>query len=195
MSLLEPEIRSQVSIWTSGYLNESIINIKENVESLTLKSLDTKPLWITHLLTKRRPNITEIARVLNETFSQKIDYVSAPVEDDLVIVSRVSSLPWIETCAIITVEPAYAGGEVCYWLRCSIYEASEITSQQIGILRAMASFFEVLDYPDAALIDRHNYSFRSKASIAAYARDPKRTQTLFLIPKSAADTRAVRLTI
>lgn len=192
MSLIEPEIRSQFSIWTDETINEYIGNIFGEIENLSLKAIDSKSLWINHLLTKRRPNIREISVILNEYLKDTIDYFIVLIDEDFAIILRSTFLPWIDICAVITVEPAYAGSEVCYWLRCSIYEASETVSQYIGILRSMASFYEILDYPDAALIDRQNYSFKSKISIAAYAKHPKRTQTLFLIPKSAADTRARR---
>ena len=154
-----------------------------------LRALDTEPLWSNHLLTKRRPNIEEISWTLADAFEWMDDHLILPFED-LVVVIRFRSKYLLETCAIVTVEPIYAGGEVCYWLRCSLYEGSENTSHLVGFLRSMVSFYEVLDYPDANLLDSLRYSFVSKTPIAAYAAHPARTQTLFLIPKSATDTRA-----
>jgi len=187
LGLRENEIRSRVSIRKNGRISPD--NAHEVVGDAVLRALDTDPLWSNHLLTKRRPNIEEISWALADAFEWMDEYLILPFED-LVVVIRFRSKYLLETCAIVTVEPTYAGGEVCYWLRCSIYEGSENTSHLVGFLRSMASFYEVLDYPDAHLIDSLHYSLVSKAPIAAYASHPARTQTLFLIPKSATDTRA-----
>lgn len=183
----ENEIRSRVSIRKNGRLSPE--NAHEVVGEAVLRALDTEPLWSNHLLTKRRPNIEEISWTLADAFEWMDDHLILPFED-LVVVIRFRSKYLLETCAIVTVEPIYAGGEVCYWLRCSLYEGSENTSHLVGFLRSMVSFYEALDYPDANLLDSLRYSFVSKTPIAAYAAHPARTQTLFLIPKSATDTRA-----
>lgn len=187
LSPVEPEIRSKASIRKNGPTSPG--SAHEIVGEAVFKAFDTEPLWSNHMLTKRRPNLEEISWTLADVFDWMNEYLIVPYED-LVVVIRLRAVRDLETCAIVTVEPAYVDGEVCYWLRCSIYEGSESTSLHVGFLRAMASFYEVLDYPDANLIDSLKYSLASKASIAAYANHPDRAETLFLVPKRTTDTRA-----
>lgn len=185
LGLIEPEIRSHVKMHNNG--RRTIDNAREVVGDAVLLALDSDPLWTNHLLTKRRPNLEEISWVLADAFDWMPGHLILPFED-LVVVIRLRSMYSLEACAIVTVEPTYAGGEVCYWLRCSIYEGSENTSLLIYTLRCMVSYYDILDYPDANLLDSLNFSFVSKASIAAYAAHPERTQSLFLLPRSANDT-------
>lgn len=180
-SSLDPEIRSIVSAFGSG-LNTREDRLKETEDAI-LNALDTDPLWINHLFLKRRPNIEEMSWILADAFEWMPAHVIVPFED-IVVVMRITSQFVQEMCAIITVEPVYADGDIGYWLRTSIYEGSENTSLLVGYLRVMASHFEVLDYPDAELIGRLKYSYLSKLPIKSYAIHPERTQTLFLVPKA-----------
>jgi hypothetical protein len=181
----ETEIRSQVSIWKSA--TSTADNAYESVGELVFKALDVTPIWVNHLLIRRRPDIAEISNVLTKAFFDHLsDYLTVPFED-IVVVLRFRSAHVLEACAIVTVEPAYAGGEICYWLRCSIYEGSEGASLITSYLRCLASFYGVLDYPDSCIIDELNYAFYSRSKISSYVDHPSRTQTIFLIPKSTTD--------
>jgi hypothetical protein len=185
------EIRSAVSAWGTGRtIREDILRVTEDG---ILNALDTDPIWINHLLLRRRPDIEVMSSVVTNAFEWMPAHVIVPFED-IVVVMRLSSVFVHEICAIITVEPVYADGDVGYWLRVSIYEGSENTSLLVGFLRVMASHFEVLDYPDAELIGRLTFSFVSKQPIKSYAIHPERTQTLFLVPKAATDSQSRKLT-
>lgn len=188
---LGAEIQSAVSAQGTG------LTTRENILSVTedgiLNALDTDPIWMNHLLLRRRPDIEVMSSVLTDAFEWMPAHVIVPFED-IVVVMRLRPSFVHEICAIITVEPVYADGDVGYWLRVSIYEGSENTSLLVGFLRVMASHFEVLDYPDAELIGRLKFSFVSKQPIKSYAIHPERTQTLFLVPKAANDTQSRKLT-
>jgi hypothetical protein len=188
---LGAEIRSAVSARGTGRTTrEDILRVTEDG---ILNALDTDPIWMNHLLLRRRPDIEVMSSVLADAFEWMPEHVIVPFED-IVVVMRLRSKFVHEICAIVTVEPVYADGDVGYWLRVSIYEGSENTSLLVGFLRVMASHFEVLDYPDAELIGRLKFSFVSKQPIKSYATHPERTQTLFLLPKASNDTQSRKLT-
>lgn len=186
----QSDIRSVVIIQNTSSLDRD--KVYESTARCVYQAMDSDPIWINHLITRRRPDLEDISFALNDIFEDVSDYMVLPFED-IVVLIRIITPNILETCAIVTVEPAYTGGEVCYWLRCCIYEGSETASLLLANLRAMVSFYEVLDYPDASIIGDLKYLFSSDSRISAYAEHPRRTQTLFLIPKISSVQRSSKV--
>lgn len=170
-------------------------DIKASFEEVIINNIDFPPLWINHLLTKRRPSFAELAMVVD------MIHVEEPYRffgtDDFAALIKVSigsnERLMASVVAIITSEATYVGGQIGYWIKFQIYGVNEIIGEYISRFRSICTYFETLAVPDGEILGQLKFREFSLPAIASYQAHEQRTLPLFVIGKHQIDSENKRL--
>jgi hypothetical protein len=173
-------------------------NAADALECLMIESLDLQPQSVLDVLTRRRPGLAAFGSAIGDIWDMEETGLGCLhwTDDNCIMLYRIlfsgrRSATVRLHCTLAT-EVALAGNDFAYHTRVQLFDQWEVSSVATNCFLGWCGMFGLLGFTDDVIVGRPDYAPNSRVSVASLVADRRRQRPVFVLPRTAVDTRGDR---
>lgn len=162
------------------------------IDQLLLTTFDHEPISIKYFLTRNRPHRKLFYNQLHE-FNKESDweYEIYSQSDFTIVYKHIDNIK-VELCAMLYVETISIKDHSFFEIRIDIFDLHPDATYLIFSMQRIVTGLDLVDYPDARILEAMKFLPRSRKSIEQYARAESRARPFYVVVKSSFENASRR---
>jgi hypothetical protein len=163
-----------------------------------IESLDLQPQSVLDVLTRRRPSLAAFGSVIEDIWDMEETGLGCLhwADDNCIMLYRILASghgsATLRLQCTLTTEVALAGNDFAYHTRVQLFDQWEPSSVAANGFLGWCGLFGLLGFTDDVIVGDSDYAPNSRHSVASLVADRRRQRPVFVLPRTAVDTRGDR---